>query len=50
VTATEWGLSKVEDLKANPSFFGESMDLSELSDGASMRGSSKGAWILQKLV
>ena len=33
VTATGWGLSKVEDLKANPSFFGESMDLSELSNG-----------------
>jgi len=33
VTATEWGLSKVEDFKANPSFFGESMDLSKLSNG-----------------
>jgi len=33
VTATEWGLSKVEDLKANPSLFGESMDLSELGNG-----------------
>jgi len=33
VTATGWGLSKVEDLKANPSLFGESMDLSELSNG-----------------
>jgi len=32
VTATGWGLSKVEDFKANPSLFGESMDLSELSD------------------
>jgi len=25
-------LSKIEDFKANPSLFGESMDLSELSD------------------
>jgi len=25
-------LGTVEDLKANPSFFGESMDLSKLSD------------------
>jgi hypothetical protein len=33
VTATGWGLSTVEDLKANPSLFGESMDLSELPDG-----------------
>jgi len=33
VTATGWGLSKVEDFKANPSLFGESMDLSKLSDG-----------------
>jgi hypothetical protein len=32
VTATGWGLSTVEDFKANPSLFGESMDLSELSD------------------
>jgi len=33
VTAKKRGLSKVEDFKANPSLFGESMDLSELSDG-----------------
>jgi len=41
VTATGWGLSKVEDFKANPSLFGESMDLSELSDGASMGETQK---------
>jgi hypothetical protein len=33
VTATGWGLSKVEDFKANSSFFGESIDLSELGNG-----------------
>jgi len=27
------GFGKIEDFKANPSLFGESMDLSELSDG-----------------
>jgi len=41
VTATGWGLSKVEDFKANPSLFGESMDLSELSDGIPRGGNSK---------
>ena len=30
--ATGWGLSTVEDFKANPSFLRKSMDLSELSD------------------
>jgi hypothetical protein len=41
VTATGWGLSTVEDLKANPSLFGESMDLSELSNGASVGKTQK---------
>jgi len=35
------GLGKVEDFKANPSLFGESMDLSKLSDGASMGKTQK---------
>jgi len=35
------GFGKIEDFKANPSLFGESMDLSELSDGASVGETQK---------
>ena len=33
VTATGWGLSKVEDFKANSGFFGESIDSGKLGNG-----------------
>ena len=35
------GLGKVEDFKANPSFLRKSMDLSKLSDGASVGETQK---------